>query len=395
MGETAASFYFKDLSKTYKLYSEPRDRLIELLTGRKRHQEVHALRKVSAFVPKGSVVGVVGENGSGKSTLLKILAGTTTPTSGEVNVPGRVAAILELGAAFHPEFTGRKNVLLQAALAGLSRKEIAEAMPGIEDFAELGDFFDRPIRTYSSGMSMRLAFAVATAVLPDIVILDEALAVGDGRFQKKCIDRIFELRASGRTILFCSHALYYITSFCERALWLRHGEIASEGTSVEVVREYEKSLAAKEKPRAVSVPSQVSGAPGRIQSVRLLDEKGSPARHFHPGDKWTVEIEFDGDSPERPLQLHVAIVTSDQVTCFVADSRRAGKGPFAGKERYRVRLHVDELPLAKGEFFVSVFLADEKALALFDARSDTEFEVLSDHWTSGLVQVPVGWEIEP
>ena len=192
------------------MYAAPRDRLFEAITGRPRHAEVHALRSASGSIERGAVLGVIGENGSGKSTLFKILAGTTTATSGSVNIPGLIASILELCSAFHPDDTGRRNVILQAALAWLSREEVADALPEIEAFAELGDFFDRPVKTYSSGMQMRLAFSVATAVLPDVILLDEALAVGDGRFQKKCVDRIFELKASGKTIFFCSHAMYYV-----------------------------------------------------------------------------------------------------------------------------------------------------------------------------------------
>ncbi|HEX7529010.1 MAG TPA: ATP-binding cassette domain-containing protein, partial [Thermoanaerobaculia bacterium] len=166
----APPYSFSNLSKIYRLYAAPRDRFFEALTGRPRHAEVRAL-DVSGGIAKGSVLGVIGENGSGKSTLFKILAGTTAATAGTVNLSGRVASILELGTAFHPDDTGRRNVILQAALAGLSREEVADALPEIEAFAELGDFFDRPVKTYSSGMQMRLAFSVATAVLPDVILL--------------------------------------------------------------------------------------------------------------------------------------------------------------------------------------------------------------------------------
>jgi len=174
MSESPLSYSFSNLSKVYRLYAAPRDRLFEAITGRPRHAEVHALRSASGSIERGAVLGVIGENGSGKSTLFKILAGTTTATSGSVNIPGRIASILELGSAFHPDDTGRRNVILQAALAGLSREEVADALPEIEAFAELGDFFDRPVKTYSSGMQMRLAFSVATAVLPDVPTMDEA-----------------------------------------------------------------------------------------------------------------------------------------------------------------------------------------------------------------------------
>lgn len=386
------AFSFDGLSKTYNLYENPRDRLLEVLTGRERHTKVHALRGVSATVPRGTVMGVIGENGSGKSTLLKILAGTTEPTAGTVHMPGRVAAILELGSAFHPEVTGRRNAVLQAAFAGLTKSELAAVLPQIEAFAELGDFFDRPVKTYSSGMAMRLAFAVATAVLPDIVILDEALAVGDARFQKKCVDRVYDLRSQGKTIFFCSHALYYVSTLCEKALWLRDGELAAYGEAQKVVLAYEEHLARKDKERQVAAPAAQLQTHGRLTSVRLLDGSGQESAVFRPGDPWALELAFEGDTVERPLHVHVAIVTPDQVTCFVADSKVAGTGPYSGKARHELRLTVESLPLAKGEFIVIVFLGDEKGLALYDSRTDLRFRVESDKWTSGFMTVPVTWE---
>jgi len=386
---------FSRITKTYRLYPTPKDRFLETFTRRSRHVDVHALRDVSGEVPIGTVAGLIGENGSGKSTLLKILAGTTTPTSGTLSVPGRIASILELGSAFHPEVTGRRNVVLQAALMGLGKDEIAGAMAEIEAFAELGDFFDRPVRTYSSGMSMRLAFAVATAVLPDVVILDEALAVGDGHFQKKCIDRLFELKASGRTIFFCSHAMYYVTTICDQAIWLRNGEVAAAGDSHKVVLAYERYMTKKEKvvrPGAAEPQAIAPGSHGRILDVRLVGGNGENGDTFRPGEPWAVDLEFIGDAPARPLQIYFAVSTRDNVVCFTADSRTDGAGPFVGKERYAARVALDALPLAKGEFVVHVYLADDKALALFDARSDVSFHVDSDRWMSGLVAVSARWE---
>jgi lipopolysaccharide transport system ATP-binding protein len=385
---------FSGVSKVYRIYPTPRDRLVEVVTGRPRHVEVHALRNVSGGVARGAVLGLIGENGSGKSTLFKILAGTTAPTSGEIHVPGRVASILELGSAFHPEETGRRNVMLQAALTGLSREEVRTALPEIEAFADLGDFFDRPVKTYSSGMQMRLAFAVATAVLPDVVILDEALAVGDGRFQKKCVDRIFELKASGRTIFFCSHAMYYVSTLCDEAIWLRGGEVAAAGEAQKIVLEYERYLARSEGAETATAASSGGGAShGRLLALRLTGRDGRPGNVFRPGDPWTLEIDFKGDLPSRPLHLHVSVSTSDQVNCFVADSRADGVGPFVGKEQYRVRIAVDVLPLAKGEFRIHAFLGDDKALAVYDARAELSFRVETDRWSAGLMDVPVRWEL--
>lgn len=392
-GPSALSF--SRVSKVYRVYASPRDRLWEAITGRPRHTEVRALREVSGAAPRGAVLGLIGENGSGKSTLLKILAGTTTPTSGEISRNGRIASILELGSSFHPEVTGRRNVFLQAALTGLSRKEVEEAMPEIEAFAELGAFFDQPVKTYSSGMQMRLAFAVATAVLPDVVILDEALAVGDGHFQKKCVDRIFELKASGRTILFCSHAMYYVSTLCEEALWLRAGEIAAAGDAQRVVQEYEKYLAKKEDAAAPAAETarSLGGTHGRIVEARLVSADGTPTQTFRPSEAWAVEIAFVSDAPDRALQLHVGVATRDQVNCFSADSRVDGVGPFRGAARYRARVTIPSLPLAKGEFVVHLYLTDELALAIYDARTDLSFHVEAERWKTGLFEVSADWRV--
>jgi ABC-type polysaccharide/polyol phosphate transport system ATPase subunit len=393
MPETRTAYSFTNLSKVYRLYTAPRDRLFEALTGRVRHAEVHALRNVSGSIERGAVLGVVGENGSGKSTLFKILAGTTAATSGSVSLPGRIASILELGSSFHPDDTGRRNVILQAALAGLSREEVANALPGIEEFAELGDFFDRPVKTYSSGMQMRLAFAVATAVLPDIILLDEALAVGDGRFQKKCVDRIFELKASGKTIFFCSHAMYYVSTLCDRVLWLNAGRVEADGSAQTVVLEYERFLAGRNtKTEHHAAPPAESH--GRITGVTLLGADGSETDEFRPNEPWAVEISFEGDVADRLMQVHFGVGTLDNVVCFTADSRLDGAGPFGGRARHRVRVALRELPLGKGEFIVNVFLGDEKALALYDSQSRT-FRVESETWRNGLMRPPLTWESIP
>lgn len=389
----APALSFRSLTKTYRVYAAPRDRLIEAFTGRKRHVEVPALHDVSGDVPRGTALGIVGQNGSGKSTLLKILAGTTTATSGSVVANGRIASILELGAAFHPEETGRRNVILQAALYGLTQKETVSVLPDVESFAELGDFFDRPVRTYSSGMAMRLAFAAATALLPDTVILDEALAVGDGRFQKKCVDRIFGLRASGRTIVFCSHAMYYVSTLCDHAIWLRGGEVAAFGESQYVVLEYERFLAAQEarNPKG-SLPEIGSDTHGRFVSIGVSGADGSPRKEFRPGEPWFADLEFVVDDADRPVQLHVAVSTRDNVVCFAADSRTEGFGPLVGSTRYHVRLALDALPLGKGEFILYTYLADDLSLAIYDARSDVAFHVESPRWSSGLLSLPCRWE---
>ena len=225
----AAAVVADHLSKRYRVYASPWDRLREAATRRPRHREFHALAGVSFLLEHGEGLAVIGENGAGKSTLLKILAGITAPTSGSLAVHGKVASILELGSGFHPEFTGRQNVVLNAAMLGLSEAEVRDKMPAIVAFSELGEFIDQPVKCYSTGMAMRLAFSIAIQVEPDVLIIDEALSVGDGYFQKKCMDRLQRFVGAGGTLLFCSHAMYYVSAFCRRALWLRRGRVGGAG----------------------------------------------------------------------------------------------------------------------------------------------------------------------
>jgi len=215
----------QNVSKCFKRYARPADRLKELLLpGKTKCQEFWALRNLNLDIPQGQTLGIVGRNGSGKSTLLQIIVGTLTPTSGEVHIRGRVAALLELGSGFNPEFTGRQNVFFNGQLLGLSQQEIAEKFDEIAAFANIGDFIDHPVKTYSSGMFVRLAFAVATSVEPDILIVDEALSVGDEAFQRKCYSRIQSIRARGGTILFVSHSASAVIDICDAAILMDRGE---------------------------------------------------------------------------------------------------------------------------------------------------------------------------
>lgn len=236
------------VSKQYRIYERPGDRLTESLTrGRlKRHREFWALKEVSFEVERGTTVGVVGPNGCGKSTLLQIIAGTLEPTHGGVLRDGRVAALLELGAGFDPEFTGVENVYMNAALMGLSRRETERLFPDIERFAEIGDFLRQPVKTYSSGMYVRLAFAIAASVEPDILVIDEALAVGDAVFQHRCLRRIKEIQERGSTVLFVSHDAAAVRALCSRAILLGAGRVLADGRPSDVLNRYQKIIMERE-----------------------------------------------------------------------------------------------------------------------------------------------------
>ena len=221
----------QQLGKCYTLFERPADRLKQLLWGRWRTygREFWALRDVNLTVRPGEVVGLVGRNGAGKSTLLQLVCGTLAASSGELTVKGRVAALLELGGGFSPDFTGLENIYMNAAILGLKRAEVEARLPGILAFADIGDFIRQPVKTYSSGMFMRLAFAVATSVEPDILVIDEALSVGDGAFARKSFERIMKLKDAGKTILFCSHSMYQVEALCSRVLWIEAGVMRMQG----------------------------------------------------------------------------------------------------------------------------------------------------------------------
>lgn len=232
----------RDVGKAYKRYPGKWARLAEWITGREWHEKHWVLRDISFEVAPGEAVGLIGVNGAGKSTLLKIITGTTQPTIGNVDVGGHIAALLELGMGFHPDFTGRQNVYMGGQIRGLFTEQISELMPEIEAFAAIGDYIDQPLRTYSSGMAVRLAFAVATAVKPDILIVDEALSVGDAAFQRKCFRRIESFLEAGTTLLFVSHDMETIKKLCSRALFIKEGSIGGYDVAKAVCDEYEKYL---------------------------------------------------------------------------------------------------------------------------------------------------------
>ncbi len=389
------------VSKTYKVYASAADRLREMVFRRPRHSQFHALSDVSFALPRGRALGLIGENGAGKSTLLKIVAGTTRASSGSVARTGTIASILELGMGFHPEFTGRENARMNAALLGLNGGEIRRRLPEIRDFAELGDFFDRPVRTYSSGMSLRLAFAVATHANAEVLIVDEALAVGDGYFQKKSIDRITEFHRKGGSLLFCSHALYYVALLCDEAIWLKNGAVAAQGPALPVVRAYEAFLQGKERAlvgdTALAPPAADATdgrKPARLTEVIVHDGSGYPRTEFAAGETLAVDVEFETEDPSLSFHIRIGVDREDGVQTFAVDTRRQAWAPLTGRRRYRVRLVCPELALAQGEFHVFVYLGDEKVLHVHDARIlKPGFSVVSPEYVVGLLAPRHAWVV--
>ena len=384
-----------DLSKSYKLYDRPLDRFLETMTFHRRHTIFPALQDVSFEIVRGETIGLIGQNGAGKSTLLKLLCGVTQPTSGTLEREGTVASILELGTGFHPEFTGRQNAALNAAILGLSSEEIRQKLPAILEFSELGAFLDQPVKTYSSGMYMRLAFSVAVNVDPDILVIDEALAVGDGHFQKKCIDKIREFQQRGKTILFCSHALYYISTLCSRAIWLDQGSVMRIGPAVDVVHEYESFLLERDYQHE-SQPETVETiqSPVRITEIRVTDRFGNECDLFQTGDDVRIQITVDSDVPSQAVHALLGINrAADEMQCFAIGTHTDGLAPLIGSSRYQMTLTIPKLPLVRGDYAIVLFVGDDSAMHIFD-RKDIRpaFSVGGDRYEIGLVKVPHMWE---
>jgi ABC-type polysaccharide/polyol phosphate transport system ATPase subunit len=420
----------EQLTKIYRVYASPWDRLREALLRRPRHREFRALADLSFSLPKGEGLAIIGENGAGKSTLLKLLAGIGVPTAGVLRVRGKVASILELGSGFHPEFTGRQNIVLNAAMLGLSERELQQKLPAIVAWSELGDFIDQPVKVYSTGMAMRLGFSIAIQVEPDVLIIDEALSVGDGYFQKKCMDRLLQFVGAGGTLLFCSHAMYYVSAFCQRALWLRQGRAEALGPVAEVVRDYENFLLAKSAPAAgahaqdrSAVADRAEGGggtgagaagsageegggaagapppgPARLLGVRVSGGASAEAPAgavplFAPGDDLELEIEWESQRPDLAFHVGIGINRIDDLEVGSLATHLDGRPPMSGRTRYRLGVVLPRLILVKGEFTLYVFLLDEMGLHIYDQRIYRRaFGVHTPGYAFGMVTLEHNWQ---
>ena len=380
---------FRQVSKSYPIYARPGDRLKELVTFNrlKRHRDFWAVRDVDFTVDRGETFCIVGENGSGKSTTLQMIAGILQPTHGAVNVSGRVAALLELGSGFNPEFTGRDNVYLNAAILGLSNAEIDRRYQRIVDFAEIGDFLHQAVKTYSSGMTVRLAFAVAIHVDPEILLVDEALAVGDIYFRQRCMRKVHELRAQGVTIVFVSHAIGDVKAIGDRCLWLDHGRVRALGATDDVVAQYLAAMAEKDssylelKPPAATQPVERSHAPevvttipnvdhrhgdGRAEviGIAILDEFGRPVNLLTPNSRIVVRISARAHQPIA--QPNVGFMLRNHLGVDFAGTNTIRENvemaPLAAAEVVTVDFHLDLPELYPSAFSFSPAIAEGNLL---------------------------------
>ncbi len=360
-----------------------------LLARRADIPHFRALQGIDLRIRRGESLGLVGENGAGKSTLLKIIAGVVKPSAGTVQVRGRIGALLELGSGFHPEYTGRENIFLAAALMGLSRRETMERVGDIVSFADIGAHIDEPIKHYSSGMAVRLGFAVATALTPEILITDEVLAVGDESFQKKCIRWLERFLGDGGTLLLCSHSMYHVQTLCSRALWLHAGAARLEGDSFDVTREYlafheEKGRAGAQAPR----PAQ--GLTPFVRDMRLERADGTPAEAVAAGEELVVQgLAWSPDG--RPPALLFGIVRADGTPVYGAHSHDRGfVATGAGEGHFAFAIRFPGLMLLPGKYLVRLHVLDPEGLRLFDTQ-ERGISVTGRTRDYGLVQLAHEW----
>lgn len=396
----------KDVAKCYQIYDHPRDRLRQFIMPRlykllgkvapKYFREFWALRNVSFEVGKGETVGIVGRNGSGKSTLLQIICGTTTPTSGQVTTNGRIAALLELGAGFNPEFTGRENVYMNAAILGLTQAEIDARLDDILAFADIGDFVDQPVKVYSSGMYVRLAFSVAVNVAPQILIVDEALSVGDLAFQNKCILKIKELRDQGTTLLFVAHDLSILQMICDRVAWLQRGEIVTIGDSVNVCQEYYVATTGTKLEKinpATIIPQKETGMAKFVDIAH--ERKNGPAKPVYTvGEAIHLTFKLSANVKLDRSVFTVSIFRADGDWTIGQTSLEEGVfwEPCEAGGTLQGKLVLEPNCLAPGDYLVAIG-ANSEDLSICYALSELSmpFSVRCDYPTWGRFIHPCQW----
>lgn len=358
----------QNITKTYNMYKKPSDRFKEALNPMKKtyHDLFYALKDVTMQIKKGEMIGFVGENGSGKSTILKIITGVLTPTSGSMKIDGKISALLELGSGFNPEYSGYENIFLNGMVLGFSREEMEERVDDVIKFADIGDHLYQPVKTYSSGMFVRLAFAVAINVDPDILIVDEALAVGDLEFQLKCMEKFTEIKNSGKTILFVSHDVNSVRRFCDRSFWLKNGEVVEHGDTMDVTTNYEnflkkKSIKTVDREKTIqneeTVPDIIE-----VDKATLLNYALEPLEIVTQDEKVIVKLEYTvkNDTIKSPV-CGVAIRTVDNnYVCGLNTLLDGVKIPWK-KGKNVFYLEYGKMSLLTGEYYFDIAFFEEHA----------------------------------
>ena len=392
------------LGKRYRLFATPRDRLLSLAGLADRSTPHWALKNVTFKLNRGQCLGVIGDNGAGKSTLLKLLAGTLQASHGQLHRVGRLTAILELGAGFHPDFTGRENLMFGGSFIGLGHDDMRRLSDEIIAFSELGEAIERPVKTYSSGMVVRLAFALVTAVQPEVLIIDEALAVGDQHFQKKCVQRIEAFRRNGCTVLFCSHSLYHVRQLCDQVLWLDHGAVSGLGDTESVLAAYETHVRLQDSKSTqiselkVARQGMEPGAAAEVQSLAISGKRAGlvEARMEVQGGDLVIVVTAASLTDETPsvgvmLEQYQGVGITSLAT-HAEGAKLTALHSNGGWTTWQVSLTFHDLPLHSGHYSLSFYLFDAQGLVVYDEWKDhLDFQWVSPSLTPGLVRLPHRW----
>jgi lipopolysaccharide transport system ATP-binding protein len=384
----------KGVGKDYPLVSSGAGRLrtlFSLLGGQGVIKHLTALDGISLEVRRGESLGLVGENGAGKSTLLKVIAGVVKPSRGECAVTGRVGALLELGSGFHPDYTGRENIALSAALVGLSRAEMSSRVGDIIAFADIGDHIDQPVKHYSSGMVVRLGFAIATALEPQVLITDEVLAVGDESFQRKCVQWMERYLGNGGTLLLCSHGMYHIQTLCQKAAWMHQGRLREYGDSFSVTQDY---LAYHEERRRTATPFgdrlSYAGEYFAVRSLALRDARGAEAAEFEMNQTIDVRIELYSPDESEPVAL-VGIVRADGTPVYGTHSNERGfHARRIAARRFSFGIRFPRCALIPGKYLLRAHALDPEGLRLYDTV-ESAFVIRGATRDYGLVRLEHEW----
>lgn len=390
----------KDITKKFKVYLDKGHTLKEkaLFRRRRAFEERNVLNGISFEVKKGEAIGLIGHNGCGKSTTLKLLTKIMYPDSGTIEMYGRVSSLIELGAGFHPDMSGRENIYINASIFGLTKKEIDHRVREIIAFSELEEFIDNPVRTYSSGMYMRLAFAVAIHVDADILLIDEILAVGDAGFQAKCFNRLREIKTSGTTIVIVSHSLGQIEEICDRTIWIDKGKIRKEGNPREVHRSYAEfmsrhSLSSGNEERTdLSQDQSESKKPIIIKSVKLKDVDGVEKRSFLTGEPAVLECEFESRTEDKEkVSIELVVFRNDGCECYETNTFREGIALMDLHGRGVIQCKIDKLNLITGEYWIEMAIRKPDAFAYDYKEKACKFTMSSVERERGIAKLDHKW----
>ncbi|MBR5722516.1 MAG: ABC transporter ATP-binding protein [Oscillospiraceae bacterium] len=390
----------QDLTKKFRIYADQGQSLKEKLLSKKRrkYEERTVLDGISLTVEPGEAIGLVGKNGSGKSTLLKLMSRILYPDGGSVKLNGRVSSLIELGAGFHPDMTGRENIFTNASIFGLTHKEIEARMDEIIEFSEMQEFIDNPVRTYSSGMYMRLAFSVAIHVGADILLIDEILAVGDAAFQAKCFERLMEIKAAGTTVVIVSHSMAQLERICDRTVWIDSGKIRMEGPPNEVHPAYLDFMGQR---RQLSAPvkaaeqTEKADTPARWTDICLLNEQGERITQFRTGDTVTLQMTYEAD-PERAeaALIGLALYRADKALCYGTNTQRERMQPLKLKARGTVRCTFSPMNLIAGTYWFDVGLRRMDMFAYDYAAQAVRFTVYNTIDETGVARLAHQWQTD-